>query len=107
MRVGVGVALQYTAHDRCCHLLAVTPDDLELKYSKLETRCKLAGLGEEGVMMTSSGLKSHSTRPLPNEDMFRLESKIASIADKLDPVGVAALGSVSRRDFRVIIRQRE
>jgi hypothetical protein len=65
-------------------------DALEVRLKVMETEASIA---KEGFWSGKHG----------GEDghLFRLETRVAELADKLDPVGVAALGAVSRRDVRV------
>ncbi len=85
------LVLSVDTHIRLCSY--VVPDALEVRQSQLEMRFKLCGIDDS----TSSAVQKRAS----SDEMFRVESKIAALADKLDPVGAAALGSVSKKDFRV------
>jgi hypothetical protein len=72
-------------------------DALEIRFTQLETRCKLAGISEDSL-----GSWPRPASAVSDEATLRLEAKLAALADKMDPVGTAALGSVSRKDFRAL-----
>lgn len=94
-RLGEEAPLWHPVVARILPIFVVNSDALEVRFTQLETRCKLAGITDD--------CGSVWTRPSSNaadDATVRLEAKLSALADKLDPVGAAALGSVSRKDFR-------